>query len=281
MKNRFEKVIETLVLESGSLKDIASSTGCELYNFFQGADLSEVDLSNQDLTGLNFDRASLRGANLDGIQYNTGSFNRATLDQKYEEKKDKFQFDLQEISIFSKLLRFSARFRPNYIDEIRNELKITFEEIADRSRVSTQTLRKARHGLATTTHTMVSMTNGILSLITEYAPQKSHLLRPCLEIRRFAYNGGKKWYSWEEFLPLANFSISVREAYFSYPGHENESHYFAPGIFRVENYYDFWLRFEGEDSRQFLKEFWDVYQIFYEDHAPDHAAEDANDDDLA
>ena len=69
--------------ESGSLKKIAQRTGLELFSFYRGANLRNLDLAGQDLTGLNFDNSDLRGTNLDEIRFNLGAFNNSNLNFQY------------------------------------------------------------------------------------------------------------------------------------------------------------------------------------------------------
>lgn len=137
------------IAESGetSLKALAHLTGLDPFNFYQGADLRELDLSGQDLTGLNFTRADLRFAIVDNISFDPGSFNGCDLDENQKWLADEYEFFSQDIVNHpSEEVLVFCRIRPEIIEKCIRELGVTYQDFSGGAGISSNALRKCRRG---------------------------------------------------------------------------------------------------------------------------------------
>lgn len=141
------KVVDLLIADTSNLKELALLSGRDIFDFYNGADLSNLDLSGQNLTGMNFERADLRFSNLDDIKFNDGAFNGAVVDENLGWIKDEYEFYIDDVINFStgSLLIF-CKIRPKVVDYIISILDISFRDFAIRAGVSEAALRKARNG---------------------------------------------------------------------------------------------------------------------------------------
>ncbi|WP_404714145.1 pentapeptide repeat-containing protein [Sphingomonas sp. MMS24-J13] len=144
---RFSKTIEILVSKSGSLKALAKISGRDPFSFYRSADLSNLDLSQQDLTGLNFEGADLRFCNLADIRYDSGAFNGCIVDDANSHIKDQYEFYASDVEKFkTEEILLHCRVRPNIIDQFIEPFDMTLREFSKFSEVGLNSLRKARVG---------------------------------------------------------------------------------------------------------------------------------------
>lgn len=130
-----------------SLKSLAEMSGLSLFSFYQGAELRSLDLSNQDLTGMNFDRADIRFSDLSGSDYDAGAFNGSLIDDQQSWLQDEYEFYMVDVfnHPIDEILIF-CKFRPGLIDHVFNEGATTYGDFATIAGVSENALRKARRG---------------------------------------------------------------------------------------------------------------------------------------
>ncbi len=143
----FDRTLDILFDESGSLKTLAIKSGIEPFSFYRGANLSEINLYGQDLTGLNFRDTDLRGANLENVKFDPGAFNGAILSPYAEILRDDFEFYLEDVLIaWHAGLYFFARFRPESIEDAISSTGLNYGNFAKISDLNLSTLRNARRG---------------------------------------------------------------------------------------------------------------------------------------
>lgn len=92
MSNPYFRVMEIITSEAHDLRSLASIPSEDIFDFYNGANLRDIDLRGQDLRGLNFGRADLRGAQLENVSFDPGAFNGAHIDQHYAKIMDEFEF---------------------------------------------------------------------------------------------------------------------------------------------------------------------------------------------
>ncbi len=188
MTSKIDKVVEILVSESHQLNELAVISGRSPFRFYNGADLSGLDLSNQNLIGLNFDNADLRLSKLDGVLHDRGCFNRSILDNTQQWLKDEYEYNAQEIIDFpvEQILLF-VRIRPSTIDTLIAQIGLPFGDFAGEVRVSTASVRKARQGKVIAMETAQAILEGCRRLMIErseelYAKYGPMIEQPCASI---------------------------------------------------------------------------------------------------
>ncbi|WP_374551928.1 pentapeptide repeat-containing protein [Sphingobium yanoikuyae] len=200
---KFSKVIEILESEFHSLKSLAFISGYDPFEFYRGSDLRGLDLSGQDLSGLNFDKADLRGAILNNTIYENGAFNNSLLSEDQNVLTDHFDCNLDDITQEDvKRLYLFARFRDNYIDNFSKNLSVPFGELAEFSKLSTSTLRKARRGETISIESCIGLSLGITQIFSSNPKAKSYTVarQPCIEILSLNPSGGFDRIGRENFL---------------------------------------------------------------------------------
>lgn len=156
--------------DSTSLKELAQLSGRDIFTFYNGASLVGLDLTGQDLIGLNFDKADLRSTKLDDIKFDAGAFNGSILDQEQNWLSDEFEFYLEDLRSFPKerMLIF-IKIRPGIIDHVLKSAGVTFALFSTGANVSENALRKARKGSVVSIETALSVLNSLSSLSEEMA----------------------------------------------------------------------------------------------------------------
>lgn len=146
-RGEIQLVVDILKSNAGSLRELARISGRDIFSFYKGCDLSHLDLSGQDLRGLNFENADLRFSNLDDVSYDLGAFNGAILDKSALWMTDNYQFFIDDVETFptEELLLF-CRIRDRIVDDCVQYIGITYREFALAAAVSESALRKARTG---------------------------------------------------------------------------------------------------------------------------------------
>jgi hypothetical protein len=141
------RVMALLASPERSLKELARLSGLDEFTFYQGADLTSLNLSGQNLEGLNFDRADLRFSEIENTSFDAGAFNGSTLDDRQNWLIDEFEFYARDVfeHPISDILIF-CKFRPDVLDRITYEGVTTYGDFAQSAGVSENALRKARRG---------------------------------------------------------------------------------------------------------------------------------------
>jgi len=143
----FNKTLDMLLDESGSLVELARKSGLDAFTFYQGADFRGINLSNQDLSGLNFKGADFRSADLTDIKYDAGAFNGAVMSPIAESLMDAFEYYVEDLNlIWEKGLYIFGKFRPISLEYGIDLTKLTYEQFARKCEINLSTLRKARRG---------------------------------------------------------------------------------------------------------------------------------------
>ncbi len=141
----FDITKEILISDAGSLRNLAELSGFSASTFYSGADLTNLDLSGSNLTGLNFQNADLRGSNLSGTTFDKGSFNGAKLDLEFEYLKDEFEFSFADMTSKSiRMFYVFGRFRSETLEYAIRSTGKTYWEFAKEAGINIQTLRRAR-----------------------------------------------------------------------------------------------------------------------------------------
>ncbi len=158
MHTEFQKVIEMIRSEKHDLKSLAELTGRDIFRFYNGADLTGIDLSHQDLTGLNFDDADIRMSNLDSIKFDSGAFNNSIIDKSQSVIKDEYIFNSDDVIDFpsAEIILF-ARIRPRMIDVIIGLGGMNYTEFAYMADISVNALRKSRNNKVVSIETAQSI----------------------------------------------------------------------------------------------------------------------------
>lgn len=146
IERRYRTVLDLLCSDLSSLRDLAQLTDAGERLFYQGADLSGLNLERQDLRGMNFEGADFRGASLAGVVYDPGTFNGSILDDRQEALRDQYEFYYQDIldHDIGRILIF-CRIRPGLVSACVEALNFSLAEFAAKASVSTNALRKARN----------------------------------------------------------------------------------------------------------------------------------------
>lgn len=192
--DKAEKVLEILENDSSSLKYLAYISGVDPFYFYRASDLTRLDLSDQDLKGLNFDQADLRMANLSRVDYDKGAFNNALMPLEFLSMTDSFDsyFDDLETEDIGRIYLF-IRIREGLIDDIKKITKLQYSNLAEIAGISSATLRKARRGEAIALDTA----KGISTIKAKFLDnmegrrQVSDIFKqPCIQFLRMNYSGG-------------------------------------------------------------------------------------------
>lgn len=167
MRNSIEFAgLEKIIFdESGSLRSLASVAGFEAFSFYRGADLRDLDLSNQNLSGLNFQGADLRGANLDGITFTLGAFNGSNLSPKYFQLVDEFDCYVEDVLIGLDMgVNFFGRMRSESLESAIEFTRMSYGRFCERAGINQMTLRRARREQPVASTTLKS----ICELLIQY-----------------------------------------------------------------------------------------------------------------
>jgi hypothetical protein len=145
LHEKINRTIEILESEEHELISLAQISGYESFSFYNSANLSGLDLSRQDLRGLNFDGANMRGTSLENILYDPGAFNNTILDARNESLQDGYDLRLSNL-MDQDLLRLYVfvEFRGSSVEKIIQATGATYGEVASDAKISIATLRKAR-----------------------------------------------------------------------------------------------------------------------------------------
>jgi hypothetical protein len=199
----FDQVLEILFSESRSLKTLAYMSGYDPFEFYRSADLTNIDLSNQVLTGLNFDKADLTGSNLAGVSYDKGAFNNSILPDEAKLDVDEFdsyfqdllEDDLGRVYIFAKI-------RGEVLDLIAQGLSLSYGDFAVKAGISAATLRKARRSEAVSIDTAQAIWRSVKDTLfapgfEEYA---SKARQPTICFLELKHSGGFRELRRESYL---------------------------------------------------------------------------------
>ncbi len=190
----YNKVLEILRSDSQSLSELAAISGRDKFTFYRGADLTNLDLRGQNLTGLNFDNADIRFSRIDDTNFDKGAFNRTLVDASQAWATDEYE------SYFNELLDHPIRsvlifckIRPGMIDGLLYELGISFREFSNKIKVSENAIRKSRNGEVIAYETAVSVLKGYDDIVENLKEPLSNfavaLRQPCLA---FLFGGNNK-----------------------------------------------------------------------------------------
>lgn len=191
-KNSFETVLRLIESEEQSLVNLAVLAGVNPFDFYQGAKLVGLDLSNQDLRGLNFERADMRSTNLDNVKVDIGALNGCRIDHKYLSLKDEFDFFLDDIcESFVDALYFFARFRTSTLEQCFNYAGVTYGRFCDDVNINAQTLRKARRSQMVSGDTAIAISRGMRDALMRIGnrPLFNEVLQPMIAI--FSLSGDR------------------------------------------------------------------------------------------
>ncbi len=177
------RVLAILESTERNLKALAALAGQDAFSFYRGADMTSLDLSGQDLRGMNFDKADFRFSDLSRVEFDQGAFNGSILDNQQAWLADEFEFYATDIfkHPIDEILIF-CRFRPDVIEPVISESGIGYRNFAEDAGVSANALRKARKGSVVAYETAYK----IIKLIDNHAsrilgithdPQSVKLLR--------------------------------------------------------------------------------------------------------
>ncbi len=169
-REHLNDTVSILVGSETQLFQIAKSTKFEPFEFYIGADLRGLDLTGQDLRGLNFANSDLRGSNILDIVYDEGCFNDSILEEDQEDiLTDEFDLSCSE---FDKLLdrlnwvHFYAVFRQSTLERAVSSFRLTYQDFANRSNVSTTTLLSARRGYPVSKESAKGISQAIIDMST-------------------------------------------------------------------------------------------------------------------
>ena len=173
IKSQFDITLKILCADTRSLRDLASLSERDSFTFYQGADLSGLDLAGQDLTGLNFDRADLRDSDLSNVSFDLGAFNGSELSKQFEDLKDEFDCFLEDAlddRITSGVYVF-ASFREHTLERAIKDAGFYYEQLAERSNLGLGTIRKARRSGVVALDTATAIARSILERLGTDQPQ--------------------------------------------------------------------------------------------------------------
>ncbi|SEI86260.1 Pentapeptide repeat-containing protein [Sphingomonas sp. OV641] len=165
MIEKLERVVSMLKSDSHELQYLVKLSGRDAFRFFNGADLTGLDLSSQNLSGMNFDGADLRFSNLSSISFDPGCFNLSVLDRNQQWLRDEYEFNAEEIINFpARDLLVFVKFRAGLMDAIISMLGISLENFSVHAGISTSSLRKARANKVVAIETSQSIIAGCRKL---------------------------------------------------------------------------------------------------------------------
>lgn len=162
-RKNFQIVERILKSDCHDLKSLAQLSGRSFFRFYNGANLSGLDLSDQDLRGLNFDGADIRFSTMKRIIFDDGAFNNAIVDKYQSFLKDEYYYNAGETLAFpSDQILLFARIRPQLVDKILALFGSNYQTFADFSKISVNALRKARNDKVISIETAQKIFRGIL-----------------------------------------------------------------------------------------------------------------------
>jgi hypothetical protein len=225
MNDKLRKVVDILTSDSHTLRELADISGRDCFRFYNAADLTGLDLSAQNLTGMNFDGADLRFTNLTSVVYDPGCFNKSTLDKSQLWLRDEFEYSFDEIVNFptTELLVF-AKIRPSIVDNIVYTLGISFEAFAKRAGISTGPLRKARQANVVSIETAQKVLSTCRAFLTELGEKSlfkygASLEQPCASLLVGGNNSPFRTLTHDELSRLLLIrELRLRENYKRYKG---------------------------------------------------------------
>lgn len=199
-----KKTLEILRSDKKSLKILSEISGIDVFRFFNHADLRNLDLSHQDLTGLNFFGTDFSNTKLDSISYDVGAFNGSKISEKYSSLIDDFDFCLSDIldELF-KYIYVYVQFRTESLERAISVLRTSYQNLAHRSNINIGTLRKARKGEIISLETAQNIASSLLQIEEEkendlesqlnfkiefLQRRKSVILQPMIKLSQFNNN---------------------------------------------------------------------------------------------
>jgi hypothetical protein len=196
LAKKLDKVLELALSGESRVKTLAIMSGDDVFSFYEGASLVGLDLSGQDLTGLNFYSADLRRTVLDNVIYSRGAFNGAYLDQRFNNLQDEYEFTLAECADgLIQRIHFFGTFRPDALDAVLDVLAIKNADFANLAGISTATLRSARRSKRVSMETIKSINQAVLHCVAEATSplgliETSSFLQPLIA---FTYISASGW----------------------------------------------------------------------------------------
>jgi len=220
LKSELETTLQILTADTSSLSELAYFSKRDQLTFYQGSDLSGLDLSGQDLTGLNFDRADLRSCNLANVNYDKGAFNGSKINSEFEELQDDFDCFLEDAiddRITSGVYIF-ATFREETFHETISRAGLNYDRLATLSKISLTTIRKARRSGVVALDTASALSRVILDSlqVRDVSQANSYQRRiraqPMIRFLELLQGGGFRPIPRAKILQLAETSVRVDAA---------------------------------------------------------------------
>lgn len=234
LRKELETVLDILDCDVDSIKQLARKSQRPLFHFFKGADLTNLDLSGEDLTGLNFDDASFKGSKLDNIVFDRGAFNNSVLSPEIAEFVDEYDVYLDDLlNHFDDFFYVFVRFRA---DELDRELKVLgFSNIllSNLSNVSVTTIRKARRGGVVSLNTAKSIADALINggekdigenLLLRLPPIER---QPYIQLLELNPTGGFEWRTRKDIISLSEGVANDDKSYMSSLGR------WSPALLRI------------------------------------------------
>lgn len=166
--SQIETILALLKSSESDLRRLAEMAGEDPFDFYRGAELRDLDLGNQDLSGMNFDKADIRFSRLDNSLFDPGAFNGSIINDNQKWLVDEFEFYSDDLSVHdnNEILIF-CRFRPRIVENALEELDTSYSEMASASGISSGALRKCRRSEVVAFDTAYSLLRAIASMATK------------------------------------------------------------------------------------------------------------------
>ncbi|WP_433910920.1 pentapeptide repeat-containing protein [Sphingomonas yabuuchiae] len=219
MRNKYDEILSMYLSDEKSLKSLARRTPYDEFEFYRGSHLVGLDLSNQDLTNMNFDGADIRFSNLSGSKFDPGAFNGAVRDSKQDWLIDEYEFYVDDVfnHPIDEVLIFCV-VRPLFIGQILSELGIGYGDFSKLASVSTNALRKARN-LGVIAHetafkifdTILKLTRDTQNILSQ--DTLSILKQPCVQFVSGGINAPFKHVSkrrLKDIIEMREFFVEIR-----------------------------------------------------------------------
>ncbi|MES3044659.1 hypothetical protein [Sphingomonas faeni] len=164
-------VMTTLLSDSHDLRFLAEHSGFDPLTFYQGADLTSLDLRGQDLQGLNFDSADIRFSQLNDIKFDRGAFNRSSISSDQAWAVDHYDLSASDIlNHDSSSIFVFVQFRKGFVDKLFEIIAIPYSQFSGQADVSTVAIRKARKGSTVAFQTAHSIIKRFSDIVSESSP---------------------------------------------------------------------------------------------------------------
>lgn len=216
LASQFMSVLAILESDDSDLKSLALRAKRDPFDFYQGADLSGLNLDGADLTGMNFDNANLRSANLKDVSFDLGAFNASYLGNDAFSLKDKFDCYLSDMELpqMGRIYYF-ASFRGETLEKFFELSKVSYSLFCDEAEISSRTLRNARRNEVVSSETARSICRAMTSIINDiklYETKGASVLRqPMMQILSLEQSGGFTHLTRKELFVITEISKNLDE----------------------------------------------------------------------